>query len=93
MPDYEGKPFIERNIKASWGVPCNQSADGNLWTGKGYALTLESQFGAPAAADLARALEKARGRRCGRFWINVAARTVVMAVGAAEDNSYQKAPY
>jgi hypothetical protein len=45
------------------------------------------------AADILSAIEKTRGSRYGRFWINLKSRTVTMAVGASADNEYDSAVY
>jgi hypothetical protein len=43
------------------------------------------------AADIRQAIEKVRGGRNGRFWINLKSRTVTMAVGESADNEYDSA--
>lgn len=81
--------FVPRSEKAKMGLACNQSADGRLWAGKGYELPLDGQFGELLAARLARAIRKTRGDRCGRFWVNLGASTITMAVGASSENEYE----
>ena len=36
--------FISRQEKSSWGIPCNQRSDGELFVGKGYGTTFVSQL-------------------------------------------------
>jgi hypothetical protein len=78
--------FIPRQEKAKWGIPCNERADGELFVGKGYQETLTRQLGSSLAADVRRAILKARGDRRGRFWLNIASRQVTMAVGESAAN-------
>jgi hypothetical protein len=85
--------FIPRAVKAAWGFPCNQKADGSLWAGKGYECPLEDQVGERMAADIRKAIEMTRGGRNGRFWINLKSRTVTMAVGSSADNEYDSAVF
>jgi hypothetical protein len=85
--------FIPRAVKASWGFACNQKSDGSLWAGKGFECPLEDQVGEVIAADILSAIEKTRGSRYGRFWINLKSRTVTMAVRASADNEYDSAVY
>jgi hypothetical protein len=85
--------YIPRQEKASWGIPCNQSADGILWVGKGYQTTLESQFGSRVAADIRQAVGALRGDRCGRLWVNLATRRVTMAVGESAENEYDSSSF
>lgn len=83
--------FIPRAVKASWGFPCNQKADGSLWAGKGYECQLEDQLGQRTVADIRKAIERTRGSRNGRIWINLKSRSVTMAVGESSDNDYDSA--
>lgn len=85
--------FIPRAVKASWGFPCNQKSDGSLWAGKGFECPLEEQFEEAMVADILSAIERTRGSRYGRFWINLRSRTVTMAVGASADNEYSSAVF
>ncbi|HEV2548664.1 MAG TPA: hypothetical protein VGU20_15090 [Stellaceae bacterium] len=85
--------FISRQVKASWGLPCNQSADGSLWAGKGYEKGLEGQFGHSVAQAVRQALARVRGDRCGRFWIDLEERTVTMMVGDSVDNEVVTEPF
>jgi hypothetical protein len=85
--------FVPRQEKAAWGIPCNQSADGTLWVGKGYQTTLESQFGSQIAADIRRAISALRGDRCGRLWVNLATRRVMMAIGESAENGYDRTSF
>jgi hypothetical protein len=85
--------FISRNEKAEWGFPCNQSADGELWAGKGYAIKLEEMFDAKVAEAVAKALKEHRDNRMGRFWIHPGKRTVTMMVLESHLNKYKKAQY
>ena len=86
-------PFITRSEKASWRIPCNQNADGELWVGKGYEKRLEGQLGEDLAKEVARALRRTRGGRNGRFWIDLETRTVTMAVGESAENTYDNARF
>jgi hypothetical protein len=81
--------FISRDEKASWGIPCNQKADGTLWVGKGFRKTLSGQFGATVASALLNALNKERGERYGRFWADLEECKVTMAVGESANNKYK----
>jgi hypothetical protein len=85
--------FILRNEKASWCIACNQDIDGTLWIGKGYEVSLLSQFGVDVALAVARALGLYRGQRNGRFWVDVNTRRLVMQVGEANDNEQLEAGY
>lgn len=85
--------FVPRKEKASWGLPCNQSADGNLWAGKGYEKSLAGQFGMRTAQEIRRALAGIRGDRCGRFWIDFESRKITMAVGESAMNEYESASF
>lgn len=93
MTSYVGTPYIERQEKAAWGIPCNQSADGELWTGKGFQITFESQFGKVIAKEVLAALNATRGARNGRFWINLDTRVAVMAYGESANNEYRDAKF
>jgi hypothetical protein len=85
--------FIPRAVKASWGFPCNQKADGSLWAGKGYECPLEDQFEEDMVSDIRNAIQRTRGSRNGRFWINLKSRVVTMAVGESSDNEYDSAVF
>ncbi len=88
-----GTVFISRQEKAEWGFSCNQSADGNLWAGKGYALKLDGQLGPSDAAAVAIALKGGRGDRMGRFWLDLQSRTVTMMVDESHLNKYRQSSY
>ena len=79
--------FVSRQVKSSWGVPCNQRADGELFVGKGYGTSFGSQFG-KLTTDVAKCLQANRGDRNGRFWVHVSQKTVTMAVGESANNEY-----
>ncbi len=85
--------YHPRQVKAEWGIPCNQDANGDLWTGKGYKKTLASQLSAAEAAAIKRAIDRGRGDRCGRFWVDREKKIVTMMVGASEDNTPHKESY
>jgi hypothetical protein len=85
--------FISRQVKASWGLPCNQNTDGDLWAGKGYEKRLAGQFGKKAESEILAAITAGRGNRYGRFWVDLEARTVTMMVGEAADNKYKQVKY
>jgi hypothetical protein len=78
--------FIPRSEKATWGIPCNQRADGSLWVGKGYECGFAEQLGDETEQAVCEALEAGRGTRNGRFWVNLKRRTVTMQVGASYEN-------
>jgi hypothetical protein len=82
--------FISRREKASWGIPCNQSADGRLWAGKGYEKSLRGQFGEEVASQISEALTRGRGERTGRFWVDLETRTITMMVGNSNDNEQEQ---
>jgi len=85
--------FKSRDEKAEWGLPCNQRADGSLWAGKGYRKALEGQFGTSVVRAIARAINSKRDDRCGRFWVDLEAKLVTMAVGESADNRYEQVRY
>ncbi len=85
--------FYSRSAKAAWGFACNQSADGRLWAGKGYERPLASELGTDTAEAIQLALEKRRGDRSGRFWVNLAERIVTMQVGPSYENEVRQAQY
>ena len=85
-----GTVFIARKVKAAWGFPCNQSVDGKLWSGKGYAVTLEEQLGAAIAEPAAAALRRERGFRMGHVWIDLKNRILTMMIGASDENKYMQ---
>jgi hypothetical protein len=84
--------FVSRQEKSSWGVPCNQRSDGELFVGKGYGTTFDSQFDS-IGSRVAKSLSKNRGERNGRFWIDKKKQTVTMAVGESADNQYLTATF
>jgi hypothetical protein len=84
---------ISRQEKASWAIPCNEDARGNLWVGKGFKKLLGEQFGWNDAIAILRALRQGRGNRGGRFWIDRDARRVTMMVGKSKDNEYRQIAY
>ena len=86
-------PFISRQEKAAWGIPCNQKADSSLWVGKGYEKSLDGQLGPRVAVDLLIAISAVRGDRCGRFWVDMEEHKVTMAVGNSADNTYDSASF
>ena len=85
--------FITRSEKASWGIPCNQRADGDLFVGKGYKTSLADQIGAKEASAIKACLENHRGNRNGRFWVNLKAKTVTMMIGESSENTPQTEHY
>ena len=85
--------FIPRAVKASWGFLCNQRADGSLWAGMGYECPLEDQFDEDMVSDIRSAIQRTRGNRNGRFWINLKSRMVTMAVGESSENEYDSAVF
>jgi hypothetical protein len=84
--------FISRQEKSSWGIPCNQRSDGELFVGKGYGTTFVSQL-PDLATPVGSCLTKIRSNRNGRFWVNKAKGTVTMAVGESSENKYQTAQF
>jgi hypothetical protein len=85
--------FIQRSEKATWGIPCNQRADGSLWVGKGYECGLGEQLGDGIEQAIREALEVGRGSRNGRLWVNLKKRTVTMQVGAGYKNRQHTEPF
>jgi hypothetical protein len=85
--------FISRQVKASWGFPCNQNAEGVLWAGKGYEKRLSGQLGKKAESDLLAALTAGRGDRNDRFWVDMEERMVTMMIGEAADNKYKQVKF
>jgi hypothetical protein len=84
--------FFARSEKAQWGFACNQSADGRLWAGKGYACPLAGQF--PDDAEAVRqALEQTRGDRNGHFWVNFETRIVTIQIGASYENTVEQTAF
>ena len=81
--------FISRDEKASWGIACNEKADGTLWVGKGSQKSLSGQLGQPIHTAVLAALRRERGERYGRFWVDVEDRKVTMAVGESASNEYK----
>jgi len=45
------------------------------------------------AADILAALSKERGDRCGRFWVDLEVRKIIMAVGDSAENQYAEASF
>jgi len=88
-----GTISIARKVKAAWGFPCNQSVDGKLWAGKGYALTLAEQLGAHIAEPAAVVLRRERGFRMGHFWIDLKKRILTTMIGSSEENKYMQVPF
>ena len=84
--------FIKRSEKAAWGIPCNQTADGRLWVGKGNGdeCALGEQLGSEREKAIREALETGRGDRNGRFWVNLKKRIVTMQVGASYENTHHR---
>jgi hypothetical protein len=80
--------FIERSVKASWGIPCIQGADGRLWVGKGKECGFGEQFGPEEEDAVQEALERGRGNRNGHFWVDFKKRIVTMQVGAPYQNTH-----
>ncbi|HEV8573477.1 MAG TPA: hypothetical protein VGR43_02095 [Dehalococcoidia bacterium] len=80
--------FIPRREKAAWGIPCNQNADGDVFVGKGYEKSVASQFGVEIERAVKRALQRGRGDRNGRFWVDLETRQIKMAVRESADNEY-----
>jgi hypothetical protein len=85
--------FISRQVKASWGLYCNQNAEGVLWAGKGYEKRLSGQLGKKAETDILAALTSGRGDRNGHFWVDMEERTVTMMIGEATDNKYKQVKF
>jgi hypothetical protein len=85
--------FFTRNRKSEWGFACNQRADSRLFAGKGYGCPLASQLDSETVEAVEESLEQTRGDRCGRFWINLATRTVTMQVGASYENQVDQASF
>jgi hypothetical protein len=85
--------FISRQVKASWGFPCNQNTDGDLWAGKGYEKRLSGQFGKKTDSDILAAITAGRGDRYGRFWVDLETRTITMMVGEAAENKYKQVKF
>jgi hypothetical protein len=85
----ETQAFTAREERAEWGLPCNQSAGGGLWTGKGYVLPFEEMFGGDTIARVVKSvLTEHRANRMGRFWFHPRRRTVTMMVGEAHLYKY-----
>jgi hypothetical protein len=84
--------FVSRHEKSTWGVPCNQRADGELFVGKGYGTSFDSQF-VGLTARIRKCLRDNRADRNGRFWVNVEKKTIRMAVGESADNEYKTASF
>jgi len=85
--------FIERNEKASWGIPCNQGADGRLWVGKGKMCGYAEQFSLPEEVSILEALERGRENRNGHFWVDRKKRDVTMQVGESLANLQHTEPF
>lgn len=84
--------FISRHEKSSWGIPCNQKSDGQIFVGKGYATSFVSQL-PEIAPRIVQCLTANRGDRNGRFWVNKAKGTVTMMVGESSENTYLTAEF
>jgi hypothetical protein len=84
--------FISRHEKSTWGVPCNQRSDGQLFVGKGYGTSFASQFD-EITTRVAKCLADNRGDRNGRFWVDKAKKTVTMAFGESSENKYLTRPF
>lgn len=85
--------FISRQVKASWGFPCNQNTDGILWAGKGFVKRLSGQFGKKIDSEILAAITAGRGDRYGRFWIDLETRTVTMMIDEASENKYKQVEF
>lgn len=84
--------FISRQVKASWGIPCNQNANGELFVGKGFVVSLASQL-PEIASRVERCLAVNRDGRNGRFWLDKAKEEITMMVGEASENTYLTRPF
>lgn len=78
--------FFPRDVKNSWGIPCNQNAQGELFVGKGMECRFESQFPPDLAERVQRCLASNRGDRNGRFWMNLETAVITMQVGDSSEN-------
>jgi hypothetical protein len=85
--------FIPRQVKASWGIPANQNAEGELFVGKGWATPFATQFPPNVTTRVVGCLAQNRGARNGRFWVNLATETVTMQVGDGADNETLQAEF
>ena len=85
--------FISRQVKASWGIPCNQNTDGILWVGKGFVKRLSGQFGKKIDSEILAAITAGRGDRYGRFWVDLETRTVTMMIDEASENKYKQVEF
>lgn len=85
--------FIPRSEKASWGIPCNQDAQGELFVGKGMTCPFATQFPPAITARVASCLAENRGHRNGHFWINMATETITMQIGDGADNETLQAEF
>ncbi len=85
--------FISRHEKSTWGIPCNQNAEGKLFVGKGYGTPFDTQFADELTARILRCLTANRNGRNGRLWVNLEKKTVTMAVGESSENKYLTKPY
>lgn len=85
--------YIPRDEKASWGIPCNQNAQAELFVGKGMTCSFVSQFLPEITARVAKCLAKNRGDRNGRFWMNLETATITMQVGDGADNQTLQAQF
>jgi hypothetical protein len=80
--------FISRHEKSTWGIPCNQNAQGKLFVGKGYGTPFDTQFATDITSGVKTCLSTHRNGRNGRFWVNLQKKTVTMAVGESSENKY-----
>jgi hypothetical protein len=78
--------FIQRAEKASWGIPCNQNAQGEIFVGKGMTCPFGTQFSPEITARVLRCLANNRGDRNGRFWMNIETSTITMQIGDSASN-------
>jgi hypothetical protein len=85
--------FIERNVKAGWGIACLQSADGLVWVGKGKVCRYAEQFSVEEEDAIRDALERGRGNRNGHLWVNRQKRIVTMQVGLGYKNCHLPKPF
>lgn len=85
--------FVSRHEKSTWGIPCNQNAEGKLFVGKGYGTSFDSQFPDATATRVLRCLATNRNGRNGRFWVHLKKETVTMAFGESSENKYLTKPY
>jgi hypothetical protein len=85
--------FFPRSEKASWGIPCNQNAQGEIFVGKGMTCPFATQFSPEMTARVLRCLARNRGDRNGHFWVNFATLTIMMQVGDSASNRTEAARF